>query len=48
MTAMRHYWLDDQDAPFRTLLCVVGTYCHPEAGPDAYGATSMAASASWG
>ena len=34
---MRHYWLDEQDAPFRTLLCVVGTYCHPEAGPDAYG-----------
>lgn len=33
---MRHYWLDDSDAPFATLLRVVGTYCHPEAGPDAY------------
>lgn len=37
VSAMRHYWLDDPDAPFRTLLCVVGTYCHPEAGPDAHG-----------
>lgn len=33
---MRHYWLDDDDAPFTTLLRVVGTYCHPEAGGDAY------------
>ncbi|HEX5495215.1 MAG TPA: hypothetical protein VFX70_11645 [Mycobacteriales bacterium] len=33
---MRHYWLDQQDAPFATL-CVVGTYRHSEAGPDAYG-----------
>lgn len=36
VTAMRHYWLDDPDAPFHTLLCVAGTYCHPEADPDAY------------
>lgn len=34
---MDHYWLNDVNVPFRTLLCVVGTYCHPEAGPDAYG-----------
>lgn len=33
---MRHYWLEDDDAPFATLLRVVGTYCHPEAGPEAY------------
>lgn len=33
---MPTYWRDDPDAPFATLLQMMDTYCHPEAGPDAY------------
>lgn len=34
---MAHYWLNDPDVPFHTLLCVAGAYCHPEADAEAYG-----------
>lgn len=33
---MVNYWLKDKDAPFATLLTMVGTFCDPEAGADAY------------
>jgi hypothetical protein len=30
------YWQGDNDVPFKTLLTIVRTYCHPEAAEDAY------------